>query len=68
MENKIMFLIIAILLLWVIFSQKGQEFLKRIIGIAKGSTAQAVNNPPDLQDDSKYKKYSGGTSGGVSLG
>lgn len=56
MENKIIFLIVAILLLYALFSEKGQQIVKQIFGLVK------AESNPDLTNDSKYPKYSGGTT------
>jgi hypothetical protein len=34
LENKIMFLILALLIIYVVFTQKGQEYLKKYLGIS----------------------------------
>jgi hypothetical protein len=48
MESKIIFLIIAILSLYVLFSQKGQMWLRRYVGIDV-TPAQTSNATKDIQ-------------------
>jgi hypothetical protein len=59
MENKIIFMIVAILLIFVMFSKTGTNFIKRVLGIVKESEIDTATQDGTNKDDGKLETTDG---------
>jgi hypothetical protein len=61
MENRVLFLIVAILLMFALFSKSGVGVIKNLIGVANGTTGTTgVNTDGTFTATDTGKTYSGG--------
>jgi hypothetical protein len=74
MENRVMFLLIAIILIFAMFSKQGVALIKNLIGVAQGAATTVATSEGTMTDgtntatDTKTPISGGKISSGILMG